>query len=98
MDFCLSNLLCTQILYRDPFENFLIFKVMFETACASQNFQFRLSMAKIVDRLYHPLMHIRQSRSLKWWNKQRKRALWICQNHVIDASFIEYLDVNLKRI
>ena len=72
---------------------FTIFGIVFDTACKSDNVDFRETMKIVVDKLFDPA-------TLMWptyWLSSGLRVT--CSDYcVIDATRLEHFTVNLKRI
>ena len=72
---------------------FTIFGVVFDTACKSDNVEFRENMKIVVDKLFDPA-------TLAWptyWLSARVRAM--CSDCcIIDPKRLEFFSISLKRI
>lgn len=66
-----------------------VFFLVFEMACVSEDFAFREKIMKVIDRMYNPIM-------TRWPGVHLWR--FIPAYNSVDASFLDELEVNLKRI
>ena len=70
-----------------------IFRIVFDTACKSDDVDFRETMKIVIDKLFDPAIQFWPT----YWLSSRLRVT--CSDYcVIDASGLECFSVNLKRI
>ena len=72
---------------------FSIFRIVYETACKSDNVEFREKMKIVIEKLFNPAIQLWPT----YWLSYRLRVT--CSDYcVIDASKLAFLSTNLKRI
>ena len=85
---CLSGIDCTHDESMRAYDDHYVFFLIFKMAYISEDFAFCEKVMLVIDRLYNPLTA--GIPVINWWH--------FVPYNLVDAKYLDELDVNLKRI